>query len=209
MLKTLLGEKLSFDWKVTLVTILSTLLLMVDYYHKFFPEKWMDRTILYFVIPMLVILFIFRESPAAYGLSLGDWKAGLTLSLLAVFLIAPILLLVGRGDPSMVDYYIRFLPGLPWNTFADLLGWEFFFRGWILFTYARRYGPDALWLHAVPFSLAHISKPEIETLSTIFGGFAFGWVAWRTKSFIYPLLIHWFVSTFTILAASGSLDFLW
>ena len=57
----------------------------------------------------------------------------------------------------------------------------------------------------VPFALAHISKPEVETLSTIFGGFAFGWVAYRTRSFLYPFLIHWFVASFIILIAAGVL----
>ncbi len=33
-MKYLLGEKLHFDWKVVTITILSTLLLMVDYYHR-------------------------------------------------------------------------------------------------------------------------------------------------------------------------------
>ena len=74
----------------------------------------------------------------------------------------------------MHDYYKPYTLGLPWTTFLDLIGWEFFFRGWILFGYARKFGPEALWLHAVPFALAHIGKPEVETLSTIFGGFAFG-----------------------------------
>jgi len=105
----------------------------------------------------------------------------------------------------MQDYYKPLATGLPWNTFLDLFGWEFFFRGWLLFGYARRFGPEAIWLQAVPFALAHIGKPEVETLSTIFGGFAFGWVAWRTRSFLYPLLIHWFVASFTIIVAAGFL----
>jgi membrane protease YdiL (CAAX protease family) len=75
----------------------------------------------------------------------------------------------------------------------------------MLFGYERKFGAHALWLQAVPFALVHIGKPEVETLSTIFGGLAFGWVAWRTRSFLYPFLIHWFVASFTILAASGAL----
>lgn len=46
-MKYLLGEKLNFDWKVVTVTIVSTLLLMVDHYHKFAPQKYWDRVILY------------------------------------------------------------------------------------------------------------------------------------------------------------------
>ena len=63
----------------------------------------------------------------------------------------------------------------------------------------------ALVLQAVPFTIAHLGKPELETLSCMFGGSALGYVAWRTRSFIYPFLIHWFLSTFTLLVASGAL----
>lgn len=202
-MKYLIGEKLNLDWKVVTVTILSTLLLMVDYYHKIFPQKYLDRILLYLVIPLFVILIIFRENPRNYGFSFGDWKLGIIYTVLGILLMAPVIYYLGHGDVSMKKYYDRFLIGLPWTTFIDLLGWEFLFRGWILFAYARKFGHEALWLQAVPFAIAHISKPEIETLSTIFGGFAFGWVAWRTKSFIYPLLIHWFIGTFIILVAAG------
>jgi uncharacterized protein len=220
MLRKIFGERLHLDWKIATLTIVSTILLMLDYYHypllpwtKWFPAwdatglsmKVLDRTLLYLVIPMIFILVVFRENPKDFGFTFGDWKAGIIITIGGIALIAPILWLVGRGDPSMQDYYKWMIPGLPWNTFLDLLGWEFIFRGWLLFGYARKFGPEAMWLQAVPFALAHIGKPEVETLSTIFGGFAFGWVAWRTKSFVYPLLIHWFVSSFTIIVAAGLL----
>jgi len=51
----------------------------------------------------------------------------------------------------------------------------------------------------------HLGKPEVETLSTIFGGAAFGFVAWQTQSFLYPFLIHWFILSFTMLIATGRL----
>lgn len=202
-MKYLTGEKLNFDWKIVTVTIVSTLLLMIDYYHKFTAHKYWDRIILYLVIPLLIVIIFFRENPKEYGFSLGDWKLGVTYTLLGILFMAPVIYFLGSGDESMQKYYERFLEGLPWTTFLDLFGWEFLFRGWILFAYARKFGHEALWLQAVPFAIAHISKPEIETLSTIFGGFAFGWVAWRTKSFLYAFLIHWFIGTFIIIVAAG------
>ena len=45
-MKYLLGEKLNFDWKIVTVTIVSTLLLMVDHYHKLTAHKYWDRVIL-------------------------------------------------------------------------------------------------------------------------------------------------------------------
>ncbi len=219
-MRKLIGERLRLDWKIAILTIVSTLLLMVDHYnYPVLPwTKWisnwettglsikvLDRTLLYFVIPMFFIMLIFRENPKNYGLTFGNWKAGIVITLVAIILIAPILWLVGRGSASMQNYYKPMVTGLPWSTFLDLFGWEFMFRGWLLFGYARKFGPEAIWLQAVPFALAHIGKPEIETLSTIFGGFAFGWVAWRTKSFVYPLVIHWFVASFIIIVAAGVL----
>lgn len=219
-MKKLFGEKLQLDWKIAVLIVVSTLALIIDSYQaeiapwmKWFPgwqatglsTKVLDRTVLYLIVPLLITLLIFRQKPGEYGFQLGDWKAGLILTLGGILLIAPILWLVSRGSGTMQDYYKFQLQGLPWNTFLDLFGWEFFFRGWLLFGLARKFGPEAIWLQAVPFALAHIGKPEIETLSTIFGGFAFGWVAWRTKSFIYPFLIHWFVGSFTIIVAAGIL----
>lgn len=211
-MRNLFKTGLKFDWKVVTITIVSTLVLLVDSYFRI-TEKWIggmwwkaaDRTILYFIIPMVFILVVFRENPRDYGFTLGDWRAGLILTLGGIVLMAPILWFLNRGDPSMQNYYRPYLSGLPWSTFADLFGWEFIFRGWIMFGYARKFGPEALWLQAVPFALAHVGKPAVETFSTIFGGFLFGWVAYRTKSFIYPFLIHWFVASFAIIVAAGLL----
>lgn len=203
-MKYLLGEKLNFDWKIVTVTIVSTLLLMIDHYHKFFADKYWDRIILYLMIPLLIIIIFFRENPKEYGFSFGDWKLGLTYTLLGILIVSPIIYFLGSRNESFRNYYANFsIDNLLLVNFVILFGWEFLFRGWILFAYARKFGHEALWLQAVPFAIAHISKPEIETLSTIFGGFAFGWVAWRTKSFLYAFLIHWFIGTFIIIVAAG------
>lgn len=195
-----------FDTKIVSITIISTLLLMVDYYYRLTPHKAYDRILLYLVIPLLIILLVFRESPAGYGFRLGDWKAGLLITLVANTVMTAILWLLLRGDTSMRVYYAPLLNGpipLLLYTFLELFGWEFLFRGWILFGYERKFGAEALWLQAVPFALAHIGKPAIETLSTIFGGFVFGWIAWRTRSFLYPFLIHWYIFTLVVLLAGG------
>ena len=197
------GEKLKFDWKITVITAVSTLLLVVGYYHYLTGYYHWDRVILYLVIPLLITVVIFRDNTKEYGFTLGDWKAGLVITLIGILIMAPIIYYLGRGDVSMQAYYKPFTKGLPWTTFLELIGWEFLFRGWILFGYARKFGPEALWLQAVPFALMHNGKPEVETLSTIFGGFAFGWVAYRTKSFLYPFLIHWFIATFITIVVTG------
>ena len=90
-MKSLLGPRLRFDWKIVTVTIVSTLLLMVDYYHSLTPNKGFDRIILYLIIPLLFIIFVFRDDPRQYGFTFGDWKLGLIFTAIAIILIAPVL----------------------------------------------------------------------------------------------------------------------
>ncbi len=202
MTKTILRSPQDRQARVAVLTVVSTLLLTVDSYHTFTASKLLDRTLLFLLVPLLVIWVGFRESPRAYGFRLGNWRVGLPLTLGAMLAMTPILWLLVRADASMQGFYAPEVGGLPWNTFWDLLGWEFFFRGWLLCGYLRALGPAALWLQAVPFALAHIGKPESETLSTIFGGFAFGWIAWKSESFLYPFLIHWYIASLTIWLAA-------
>jgi uncharacterized protein len=204
-LSNLFRTGLRFDWKVVTITVVSTLLLTVDRYHQIVQPEVLDRSILYLLVPLLIIFVVFRERPSAYGFQLGDWKAGLVLTLVAIMLMTPVIWMLSSPGSSMQKYYAPLGGGMPIlvYTLLELFGWEFLFRGWMLFGYERKFGAEALWLQAVPFAIAHFGKPEIETLSTIFGGFAFGWVAWRTRSFLYPFLIHWYILTLTIYLATN------
>jgi uncharacterized protein len=194
------------DWKTSVLTVVSTLLILIGYYHSFTPWKFLDRFILFLLVPLAVIAFVFRESPAAFGFRLGNWRSGLLITLGTCAVLTPLIWLAIHLDGSLRTYYQGMYDGsMVWPVILDLFGWEFLFRGWLLFGYARQYGMNAIWLQAVPFALSHITKPELETLTTIFGGFGFGWLSWKTGSFLYAFLIHWYVMTFTIVTASGGL----
>jgi hypothetical protein len=210
---TILG--LELDIRATLVVITSTLLLMVDHYHRFIPSealgdllnaKAIERIVLYLIIPLLIIVLIFRDKPSEYGFSFGNWREGLLWTAGAVVILTPLLYFSAR-TPAMIQYYARSertIAHVISVSALDLFGWEFVFRGFILFGLVRVAGPNAVLLQAVPFALAHMGKPELETMSTIFGGTGFGFVAWRTRSFVYPWLIHCFVSIFVTLVAMAA-----
>jgi len=201
LIKRIFGERLNIDWKIAVITIVSTLLIMADYYYSPTSRNYLDNILLFVIIPLGITVFVFKEKPSDYGFKLGDWKTGLLLTFLGLFLMAPIIWFLGTRNSGMQGYYNYYQEGLIWKKALELFGWEYIFRGWILFGYARKYGPDALWIQAVPFAVAHLGKPEVETLSTIFGGFAFGWVAWRTGSFVYSFLIHWFIAIFIVIVS--------
>lgn len=198
-------KELRMDWKIATVIVVSTLAIVVDNYHWFFSYKPYDRMLLYLGVPMLVILLAFRESPAKYGFRLGDWKAGLALTAAGCGGVTLLMWVVARTG-AFQNYYspqAEGLVSLVIKNGLDLIGWEFVFRGFLLFALYPVCGPYAIILQAVPFTIAHFGKPELETLSCIFGGSAFGYVAWRTRSFLYPFLIHWYLATITVLFASG------
>ena len=197
-----------FDLKLTFLIILGTIVPMLDRYrHEIFSEKAYDRFFYYFIVPILVIWLLFREPASEYGFQLGNWKEGLLWVGGAVIGMGIILWFLAR-TPDMQAYYEKRayaeVARTIWLNGVEMFGWEFIWRGLMLFGFARVLGPGpAIFLQAVPFAFMHLGKPEFETMSTIFGGAAFGFVAWRTRSFVYPWMIHWFMVSFTMFIASG------
>lgn len=208
MKRTMTVGGIEFDIKLTFLIIFSTIVPMLDYYgHELTGIKAYDRLVLYLVLPMVVIVVLFRESPGVYGWRVGDWRIGLKWVLIGCAVMA-VVLYVLAVTPAMQSFYEARAPegvlNLVYLTGVDLFGWEFMWRGLMLFALAHYFGPGpAIFLQAVPFAFMHLGKPEIETLSTIFGGAAFGYIAWQSGSFLYPFLIHWFIASFTMLLATG------
>ena len=199
-------KELHTDWKAVTAIVVSTLALSVDHYRDISAGSRYDGLVLYLGVPLLTILLVYHESPAAYGFQLGDWKAGLGLTLASCAGLTVVMALVARTG-AFRSYYAPQAAGLGQLILENglvLVGWEFVFRGFLLFALYRVCGPCAIVLQAVPFTIAHFGKPELETLSCIFGGTAFGYIAWRTRSFFYPFLIHWYLTVITVLIASGA-----
>lgn len=199
-----------FDLRLTFLVIIATIIPMLDRYnYRFTSIKAYDRMIYYFIIPMVVILLVFRERPSDFGWQWGNWKIGLMWTAVAAAGMAIILWFLAR-TPAMQQYYeVRSNQDVLKNIYftgVDLFGWEFMWRGFLLFALARILGPGpAILIQAIPFAFMHLGKPQVETLSTIFGGIGFGFVAWQSKSFVYPWFIHWFIATFTKLIALGQI----
>jgi hypothetical protein len=152
--------QLHFNKKVVIATIVVTTLIMIDHYFKLTPIKDLDRLILYLFIPIMVIILVFRDSPRDYGVQLGNWRFGLLITVGSMVILTPILWWATRYSPAMQNYY-----AIPYDSDSlilsalELLGWEFVFRGFLLFAYFQVLGDDALWLQAVPFAAGDLEHP--------------------------------------------------
>jgi membrane protease YdiL (CAAX protease family) len=159
------------------------------------------------IIPLLIILFVFKEPLKDYGFTLGDWRKGLPLALFLTIIIAILLLLPSSQTPDFrITYpfdksagdsifsFIRFelLRGLIFYT-----AWEFFFRGFMLFGLRKHVGDWlAICIQTIPSCLWHVGLPIGEILSSILAGILFGMIAIRTKSIFWVFLLHYFIGLF-------------
>jgi uncharacterized protein len=205
----------AFDLKLTVSVLLTLLVLMVLLYRwgpfsllTELPEiegMAYDQFVLFFLVPVFVVLAGFRENPAHYGLTPGRWKEGLLWTgVICAVIAAGLLLMMNNAD--IAAWYEKRNEASVWKTIlvsgAEMWGWEFLLRGFLLFAVARVTGPGpAILVQTIPFAMLHIGKVPLEAFSTLFSGIGFGFIAWRTRSFLYPFLIHWFMLCFIVLMA--------
>jgi membrane protease YdiL (CAAX protease family) len=166
----------------------------------------LGRLVLLGVVPLLVVLVAFRDRPSRYGLRVGDWRAGIAIALAGCLVMTPVILALARV-PLFATYYApqgTSAPEVVLTTALEVIPAEFFFRGFLLFTLLRVVGPLAVVVATLPFAFIHLGKPEVETLSTLLGGAAYGWLDWRTGSVLYSGLAHTWILSGIVLASAAA-----
>lgn len=157
---------------------------------------------LFFVVPTLIWRFGLNKSLGEMGMAIGDFKFGLFTALLALLVLVPVLYAIAGSQGFQSEYPLAKRATEGSGLFAlyeaSLLlyyvGWEAFFRGFILFGAAKSYGPfAAIVFETSPSVLLHIGKPLGELWASVVAGFLFGWWALRARSFLYVLALHYTV----------------
>jgi membrane protease YdiL (CAAX protease family) len=214
---SVLGLDLPLRATVALLVVVTAISL--DWSRTFIPREILDlnkaapairyqaleRLVLFGLVPLAVVVGLFRDRPTRYGLTVGDWRVGLPMAAIGIAVMTPIVLVLARL-PAFQAFY-----GQSTTNVADLLVTnlidippsEFLIRGFLMFTLLRRIGPLAVVVATLPFVFAHLSKPELELLSTFFGGLAYGWLSWRTGSIVWSATAHVAIATI-LLAAVGA-----
>jgi membrane protease YdiL (CAAX protease family) len=196
-------------FKTVTVLVASTLLLAFSGYHTLFGNRELSEFVVYFVVPVGLILLVLRENPLHYGLAPGNWRRGLVYTAGGIVLMAVILSVAARM-PAFQSYYGTHGSdsiSLRWvlSTGVALFAWEFFFRGFMLFGLEEGLGWYAAIVQAVPFTLVHAGKPELETYACIVGGTLIGLVGLRVRSFYPAFFIHWFIAVALNILVRGGL----
>lgn len=156
---------------------------------------------LFGVVPALAVRPLLGEPLRSVGLRIGDWKAGMKMIAVAYPVIAVAMLLPAAYNPEIRDFYPFDKAALvSWGAFARVevarivvyyTAWEFLFRGFMLFGLEKPAGPwIAIAVQTIPSCLWHIGMPTGEIVSSVAGGFLFGIMALRTRSILWPLILH-------------------
>ncbi len=159
---------------------------------------FISDSIILFVIPVLIIKFLFKEKIKNYGVNLKNLKYGLLIILFSIIIILPVTYII-----SLSKEFSNFYPmyqGLNQNIkiflmyesflLLFLFAWEFIWRGFMLFGLEEKFGWYSIFIQMLPFVILHNGKPVLETFSSILGAIFLGALALRTRSIIYGFIIH-------------------
>lgn len=162
-------------------------------------------TVVAFIIPVLVIRFVWREPLREYGLGLGDQQLSWKVAAIGLVIALPAMW-IGSRDPAMRAAYPRFgQPDVvPVETFAlfalaygaFFVAQEFAMRGFLLFALERKGAALAVVVSALVQTLWHLDAPLAELATAPVWGIAAAVLNLRLRS-IWPLtFVHWAANVF-------------
>ena len=165
----------------------------------FYAGMWVASTLVFFLlIPALIVRFAHREPLSSIGYSFAGARRHLPIYAGLFLVMVPVLLIVSRRpDFSAVYPFVHSARRdmsvfIRWELLycAQFVALEAFFRGYLLFTCARRMGPTAIAVMVVPYTMIHFHKPFPECLGAAFAGLLLGALALRFQSFWGGVLLH-------------------
>ncbi len=153
---------------------------------------------LLFCVPFLAAKRFWGYGSIGLGLGLGERRLGSTVVGVAYALMLPVVIVVSSWSDfsgtypldhdALASHEMFWVYELGYMSF--FVGWEFFFRGFMLFTLEPAIGPAAIAVQMVPFALLHVGKPISEALGSVAAGLFLGALAWRTRSIWYGVALH-------------------
>ena len=156
------------------------------------------------IVPLYIMYFLVNYfKPEFYGLRLNGARIS-NYFWLILFMIPLIYIASFRPDfletyPTYTDYYeYKFLQTEQWKTVGlyelcygfDFISVELFFRGFLVVALSRFVGKDAILPMVIVYAFLHFGKPAGETISSIFGGYILGILAFQSRNIFGGLIAH-------------------
>jgi membrane protease YdiL (CAAX protease family) len=160
--------------------------------------------IFYFVLPVLIILFWFRESLSDYGLRIKGAFKDYHLYAIMLCVMIPLVLFFSRTESFQLRYpFYDVQRGETWWPtfiiweifyFLQFFALEFFFRGFMLHGTKQRFGYYSVFVMTIPYCMIHFGKPLPETIAAIIAGIVLGTLSLKSRSIWLGVAIHYSVA---------------
>jgi membrane protease YdiL (CAAX protease family) len=180
------------EYRTPFIVISTAVLFIVLAKHHPFGKQHISALIYYGIMPLAVSMLFLRKNPFDMGFGLGNYQIWIPLSCVYLLFAIP-LVYIGASTQSMSKYYAArnfdFLSYIL-NTSVYMLGWEFLFRGYMLFGLRDTFKEGSILIQMIPFTILHFGKPEAEVISCIISGTVWGYICYRGNSFWPAVLMH-------------------
>ncbi len=159
-----------------------------------------DAVLTYAAIPILILTFVFRDSPCDYELKVRGALDSWPLYAMLVCVMVPLVAAFSASQHFQETYpFVRFAtPGevraglWKWEVAyaAQFVGLEFFFRGFVLHGTKHRFGVYSIFVAMVPYVQIHFGKPMPEAVASLVAGLALGMMSLVTRSVWLGAALH-------------------
>lgn len=155
----------------------------------------------YFVVPAVLIKFVWRRSLADFGLKFDFEQDFLKTFLSCTAVMLPIVYAVSLTASFLNKYpFYHVFDNSPylsrsffvWEAiyFFQFFALEFFFRGFLVHSLKPSLRIYSIFVMTIPYCMIHFGKPPAETLAAIFAGIFLGWLSYKHGTIWLGLLLH-------------------
>lgn len=182
----------------------------LDFSLRFYLHYIFSNThgIISLVLPLLILYIIFnkKDGMGFYGCNLKNIQP---FRYLGVFIIIAAIVFIASLMGSITEFYPIFqytfyksaseyfgisqglsIAGFEISYAIDFIFIELFFRGFLILGLIKYLGKDAILPMIVFYTVIHFGKPIPETISSFFGGYILGVIAYSQKHIRIGIIFH-------------------
>jgi membrane protease YdiL (CAAX protease family) len=166
--------------------------------YRIYVQRFLGFT-LFGIIPAIILFSTQPYSPAEYGLA-WKWDPEILYWTLGLSLVLGYATSISTKKPDSLEMYpeirkkdwsksIYWWSAIGWVAY--LIGYEWMFRGWLLFACERAVGVwPAIIINTVIYSLVHVPKSAREGIGAIPLGILLCIITFRTGNIVVAVVVH-------------------